>query len=177
MGREMITPKLVSVRPSKLPAAYESGEKCPKCDATRADFGENEDNSGKNGCKHDFHMFFSGNKMPHKEDNLRHPDYGNITYFEARREALRIMYSNPHGWVYKHQECKPSWSDFSTKPRCPHWYGKELNKYMYAYIARVSEDSKWQIMIHYKFDKNSRDSVIDLAEGTSMLGEYQVDSV
>merc|ERR1711964_57890 len=150
---EIFIPKLVSVRPNMLPAPAQY-KKCPLCKVKRA---KHALNMGKYGCKHDFHGFFGPKKKPQ-----------NITYSEARREALRILCSKPHGWVYKYQECRPS-----NEKRSPIWYGKRLNKYMSVHIAKYS--SKWLIMLNYKFATDGTES-IKLAEATSMLGEYRVNA-
>merc|ERR1711964_174615 len=102
-------------------------------------------------------------------DLLGPPDYHNVTQFEARREALRLMHSNPQGWVSRHQECRPAY-----EKRSPIWYGKRLNNYMTAVIEKDNafEDSKWKIMVLYKFTEINHYFL--LATSDDMLGEYQV---
>jgi len=73
-------------------------------------------------------------------DLLGHPVYHNVTRFEARREALRLMHSNPEGWEYK--------KNVSRKYKSEHWYGKKLTNYMSAVIMKGDGDCKWQISVN-----------------------------
>merc|ERR1711964_386077 len=73
-------------------------------------------------------------------DLLGHPVYHNVTKFEARREALRLMHSNPEGWEYK--------KNVSRKYKSEHWYGKKLTNYMSAVIMKGDGDCKWQISVN-----------------------------
>lgn len=156
-------PLVVSVTPSRLPELAKYDERCPECGLKRhwCDYPDKS-----NGCRHDFHQYFP--HRPAQGDKLRHSVGGNLTYFEARREALRLMHRNPLGWVYKHKLCRPYWDE----TRSPHWYGKRLNDNMYAVISKdfARKDTIWEISIHYQFPDIG--SFFELATSENMLGEY-----